>query len=242
MNVSSQLLEYSKNLSILVVEDHKELRENTVDILRNFFKIVDNAEDGVKGLALYQQYYQNNDTTYDIVLTDLRMPNLNGIELIKEIYTIDENQKIIVLSAHDESEYLLKLINMGIQQFIKKPIDFQNLTNTLLEYSKQLNSEKINQKIIHLKNGFDYDAITDTLTEYGESIYLTKYEIIFLNLLTQNVRKIYTNEEITKYYEMLDQSINSANIRKMVSKLRKKLPKESLESIYSVGYRLVPLS
>jgi len=242
MNVSSQLLEYSKNLSILVVEDHKELRENTVDILRNFFKIVDNAEDGVKGLALYQQYYQNNDTTYDIVLTDLRMPNLNGIELIKEIYTIDENQKIIVLSAHDESEYLLKLINMGIQQFIKKPIDFQNLTNTLLEYSKQLNSEKINQKIIHLKNGFDYDAITDTLTEYGESIYLTKYEIIFLNLLTQNVRKIYTNEEITKYYEMLEQSINSANIRKMVSKLRKKLPKESLESIYSVGYRLVPLS
>ncbi len=71
-------------------------------------------------------------------------------------------------------------------------------------------------------------------------ISLTKYEIIFLQLLTENVGKIYSNEVITSHYSSLDENLDIANIRKLVSKLRKKLPKTCIECIYGIGYRIIP--
>lgn len=69
---------------------------------------------------------------------------------------------------------------------------------------------------------------------------LTKYEIIFLQMLTDNVGKIYSNEDITKRYNSLNENLDIINIRKLVSKLRKKLSANCIESIYGVGYRIVP--
>lgn len=242
---SKNLLTYTKDLSILFVEDHNDLRLSTTEILKSFFKEVESAEDGAVALTKYKEYYSKNLKNYDIVISDLQLPKLNGVELTKKIYSISPQQIIIILSAYDDSKYLLPLVNLGIEQFIKKPIDFQELLAVLLKSSKKLQQPTLlstddNSEKIKLNNSFIFDRHNSSLSDNNRFIYLTKYEIIFMQYLSQNVGRIYSNEEIVSNYIAMNELLDNANIRKLVSKLRKKLPENSLESIYGIGYRLMP--
>jgi DNA-binding response OmpR family regulator len=137
---------------------------------------------------------------------------------------------------------------LGIEQFIKKPIDYQDLLKVLLMASKKVgtkdtqNSTQNNQTIIKLNGSATFNKETNILQVNGSMVTLTKYEIIFLQLLSDNVGKIYSNEDITDYYNSINESLDIINVRKLVSKLRKKLPENCIESIYGIGYRIVPHS
>jgi DNA-binding response OmpR family regulator len=239
---SQEVVENAKGLKLLFAEDHDELREATTDILNTFFQEVDSVSNGEEAIKLYTE---KGPFYYDIVLTDIKMPKLNGVLLTKAIYAINPEQIIIVLSAHDESDYLLPLINVGIEQFIKKPIDYQELMEVLTNASKKINlantiPEHNNSAFVHLNDTCKYDTLKKLFYEKDKTIYLTKYEIIFFTLLMKNVGKIYSNEDIVAYYQSLNENIDPQNIRKLVSKLRKKIPATLIESIYGIGNRLVP--
>ena len=238
---SKELLQYTKELTLLFAEDHTELRENTTEILKNFFKQVDSAANGEEAFALYKSKFQENEA-YNLVLTDIQMPKMNGVELTQKIYEINSSQTVVVLSAHDESEYLLPLINLGIEQFIKKPIDYQELLRVLLNIAKKVNLPSLaeTKDEIYFSSDFIFNKETKILLNNAETVYLTKYEILFLEQLTSQIGKIYSNDDIVTHFNQLGETIDPQNIRKLVSKLRKKLPQESLESIYGVGYRIIP--
>ncbi len=240
---SKKLLEYTKNLSILFVEDHDDLRISTDSILKNFFREVSSVENGQEALKDYLIYAHKNDGKfYDIILTDIKMPKMDGVELTEELYKINPSQALIVLSAYDDAKYLLPLINLGIEQFLKKPLDFQELLEVLLKTSKKVTNviQNSSPSAIKFNDSFTYNRESKSLVNDKENIYLTKYEIIFIQLLTTNIGKIYSNEDIVTNYIAFDETIDAQNIRKLVSKLRKKLPEDSLESIYGVGYRFIP--
>ena len=242
---SRELIPYTKKLSIIYAEDHKELGENTTNILKNFFKEVHYAVDGEEALSMYKSYYAKNSTYYDIVLSDIQMPNLDGVELTQKIYEINKSQTIIILSAFDKSNYLLPLINLGIEQFIKKPIDYQELLKVLLSTSKKITAintplSVTDVNLVKLDSTFTYDRKMNSLLNNSENIYLTKYEIIFMQLLTSDVGKIFSNEDIVRDYTSNNKHLDAQNIRKLLSKLRKKLPKNILESVYGIGYKIVP--
>ncbi len=240
---SSEILKYTKNLSILFVEDHEELRVNTSEILKNFFKTVTTCSNGKEALNEYIKYNKVNSSYYDLVLSDIQMPIMDGIELTEKIYNINESQVIIILSAYDETRYLLRLINLGIEQFIKKPIDYQELLSTFLNSAKKIvqkDTTNSNEQIIQLSKNCTYNKDSKSLYYNNENIYLTKFEIIFIELLTKNLGKIYSNEDIALQYSSLEENIDTANVRKLVSKLRKKLPANHIESIYGIGYKYVP--
>ncbi len=240
---SKKLLEYTKNLSILFVEDHDDLRISTDSILKNFFKEVTSVENGQEAFKSYLNYSHEHDGKfYDIVLTDIKMPKMDGVELTEELYKINPSQALIVLSAYDDAKYLLPLINLGIEQFLKKPLDFQELLEVLLKTSKKVTNviQNSSPSAIKFNDSFTYNRESKSLVNDKENIYLTKYEIIFIQLLTTNIGKIYSNEDIVTNYIAFDETIDAQNIRKLVSKLRKKLPEDSLESIYGVGYRFIP--
>ncbi|MCK5294082.1 MAG: response regulator transcription factor, partial [Arcobacteraceae bacterium] len=168
---------------------------------------------------------------------------MDGIELTEKIYDINPSQIIIILSAHDETKYLLKLVNLGIEQFIKKPIDYQELLSAFLNSAKKLkekNNLNTDTKVIQISKKITYNKDSKSLYNGKENIYLTKFEIIFIELLTTNIGKIYSNDEIVLHYTSLEENIDSTNIRKLVSKLRKKLPTNNLESIYGIGYKFLP--
>ena len=240
MIASKELLKYTKDMSLLFVEDHDELRINNVEILKNFFKTVKSARDGQEALELYNDEKDKTSKYFDLILTDIQMPRMDGVEMIKEIYKINEKQSIVVLSAHDDARYLLPLINLGIEQFIKKPINFQELLKVLIDISKKKADDIDTDKhIVHLSKEYIYDKVKETLYYENNDIYLTKYELIFLKLMLLQVGKIYSNEEIVQHFFNLNAELDTQNIRKLVSKLRKKLPENCLESIYGVGYKII---
>ena len=240
MSISTDLKAEAKELSILFAEDHTELRVQTQEILKTLFKVVSTAVDGKDAITQYTEYFEKNNKYFDIVLSDIEMPTINGILLSELIYQHNENQVILILSAHDETKYLLPLINLGIDKFIKKPLDYQELLNILLTVTQKINKDALQNspQNIDLGENFLYSRETQSLQKGKQNIYLTKYEIIFLDLLTFNIGKIYSNEEIVAYYNSLNENIDAQNIRKLVSKIRKKLPTDSLESIYGVGYKI----
>jgi len=242
---SKELIEYTENLTVLFVEDHDELREDTTEMLKNFFQKVECASDGEEAIEKYTTYYKNNSKYYDIIISDIHMPKVDGIELTEAIYKVNSSQIIIILSAFDDSQYLLPLINLGVEKFIKKPIDFQELLEVLLSASKKVKQKNIqkNETLIdqvELNSNLIYDREKESLLLENENIYLTKYEIIFMQLLTTNIGKIYTNENIVENYKVNNENLDKQNIRKILSKLRKKLPDDIIKSIYGIGYRITP--
>lgn len=243
---SKELLVHTKKLSILFVEDHDDLRDNTREILKTFFNQVESAKNGEEAIKKYKEHYTKESKYYDIVLSDIQMPRLNGVELVETIYGINPNQIVIIISAYDDSKYLLPLVNLGIEQFIKKPIDYQELLKVLLRAAKKVtlqnseNTTQNNSAIVKLNSAATFNKETNILHVHGSMVTLTKYEIIFLQLLSDNIGKIYSNEDITDYYNSINENLDIINVRKLVSKLRKKLPPNCIESIYGIGYRIVP--
>lgn len=239
-----ELLDDTKKFSILFVEDHDELRENTREILKKFFKNAHSARDGDEALKQYKNFYAQESQYYDIILSDIQMPKLDGVELVEQIYAINPYQTIIMLSAHDDAKYLIPLINLKIEQFIKKPIDYQDLLSTLQKATKKLLSKKeqqsqfIQHSIVRLNKNCTFNKETNILQIDDAIVSLTKYEILFLQILTNHTGKIYSNEEITAFYIASHESLDTINIRKLVSKLRKKLSSEFIESVYGIGYRI----
>jgi diguanylate cyclase (GGDEF)-like protein len=122
--------EIFSKVSLLYVEDEQEAKIGMKFILGKKFKSLEMAEDGLDGL----NKYKNNPT--DIIITDIKMPNMNGIEMIKEIKKINPNVKVIYTSAHSDSKILIDAIEAGADEYILKPI---NKTTLLFSISKVAN-------------------------------------------------------------------------------------------------------
>ena len=122
-----ELVKLTSHLRILYVEDDVTLRENTISLLQDLFDNIIEADDGDEAL----QYYQKMSHAFDIVITDLNMPHMNGLDLIRHIEAINPKQPIIVVSAHNETEYFLESIRNNVLGYILKPIDFDQLMETL---------------------------------------------------------------------------------------------------------------
>ncbi|MBF0345352.1 MAG: response regulator [Nitrospirae bacterium] len=129
----------SRGVKILYVEDDKRIREDTSKFLLRFFDKVECAANGREGLDKYRP------GLYDIVISDIRMPHLNGIEMVGEIKKLHKQQKIIIISAHDESQYLMELINLGVSSFILKPLDVHQLLDILTEMVEYLWFSRLEQ-------------------------------------------------------------------------------------------------
>jgi len=137
------LLNYSRTLTVLYVEDDKAIREEMQEILEEIFQQVIVAKDGQEGLDKFISYKEKSHAYPDLVITDIRMPRLNGIEMSKKILSLYPEQIIIIHSAHNESDYLLELINMNISHFLLKPLQPQQLYQILHKASKRHYYEKM---------------------------------------------------------------------------------------------------
>lgn len=109
--------ELMKSLVVLYVEDEEEVREALARYLRRRFAKVDTAENGQEGLEKFKQNH------YDIVITDVRMPIMDGLEMAKKIKEITEDMPVIVVTAFNETDYFMRAIEIGIDRYVKKPVD-----------------------------------------------------------------------------------------------------------------------
>ena len=121
----------AKDLKLLYVEDNEMARVATLETLNIFFKDISIAKNGQEGLAMFKS------GDFDLIITDVNMPKMNGIEMIENIREVDLTTKIIVLSAHDDPEYFKTTTESQVEGYLLKPIHLTNLVTLL---SKTLES------------------------------------------------------------------------------------------------------
>jgi len=144
-------------ISILYVEDEQVTRSAVARMLKRRVLTVYEAENGREGLDLYKQYRP------DIVISDIRMPVLDGMEMSKEIKSLDKNSKIILTTAHSDASILLNSIEVGIDKYIMKPLDMASLfssvercaENILLEKKIQQQDKEKDELIAKLQDALD---------------------------------------------------------------------------------------
>ena len=181
------LIKRTKKLKILYVEDDKESRTQVVKTLDNFFEHIDIATNGIDGLI---QYKSKENNFYDLIISDINMPRMNGIDMIKGIFKINNTQNVLVVTAHNNSEYLEELINIGIKNYIHKPISIKSLLNELLKIIEGMEKKnkkdedfikikKLNHELDALVGSFDTYVIASRTDLKGKITYVSKaYEII----------------------------------------------------------------
>jgi signal transduction histidine kinase len=143
-----EVKKYTKDLDILYVEDDKVLREETTDILEGFFNSITVAIDGQDGLNTYLKYKELSNKYFDLIITDINMPNKCGILFSKDVLNINNEQSIIVISADNESDKLIELIQTGISNFILKPISLKPLLLILYNTCKNIYLKKSREKFL----------------------------------------------------------------------------------------------
>ena len=141
------LMQEDGKLSILYVEDNEFVRESTLDLLQLYFDDIDVAKDGADGLEKYDARYKETGEYYDIVLTDINMPRMNGIEMIEHIRRRNERQNVIVISAYDDSENLIKLIDLEVNKFIPKPIDIERFEKVFADTIEIIHHRRNHRKM-----------------------------------------------------------------------------------------------
>lgn len=132
MIISKELKAFAKDLTLLIVEDDVSLNEELCFLTKLFFREVKSAHNGVQALEIYKE------SPSDIILTDITMPHMDGVELCKKIKAINDDQDIIVLSAHSEIEYFVELIDIGIRQFVHKPFKDEEFLYRMLKVCEQI--------------------------------------------------------------------------------------------------------
>jgi len=170
IEISKDLLHLTLNLHVLYVEDSATMRHATQKLLEPYFENIDTAVDGVKGLDLYRRFHTMHERNYDIVITDLEMPNMGGKELSEAILSIDPTQEIVVISSSDELTLLIDLINIGVKKFLSKPITPQQLHTIISDVAQNIRIKKI--KADELNEIAEHNA----LLKRREEVHLTKLQ------------------------------------------------------------------
>jgi DNA-binding response OmpR family regulator len=233
----AELRKYTKSMTVLVAEDYPVLQKSLENIFSSLFLEVAVASDGVEALQLYKNKMADKKS-YDIVFSDIAMPNMDGIKLTKRIKEINHNQIIIIFSAHQDSNYLLELINLDVRRFILKPISLKNLLDELLLTCRAIYDEKNLSNIIMLDKNISYHKNERKLFINDAQSRLSSNEELILELFIRNINQTVSNEEITNYLYLNGIDIESENVRKTVYKLRKKLPESLIQNTHSIGYSI----
>ncbi|GEM_PF-2135311 len=138
-----ELMKLSQNLTVLYVEDDLLQRAEIAEILQDFFKVVILAKDGQEGLEKYLSYKEESGDYPDLLITDISMPKLTGIEMSKMVLDHNSEQLIIVFSAYNDVNYLLDLINIGIDSYLMKPMRSEPFLEVLRRASRKVNYRKM---------------------------------------------------------------------------------------------------
>ncbi|MBU3014895.1 diguanylate cyclase [Poseidonibacter lekithochrous] len=121
--------EILENISVLYVEDEKDVREFTTKLLGSLVKKVYSAEDGLDGL---EQFKENKDSI-DLIVSDINMPKMDGLEMCTQIKEINKEIPIVITSAHNDPSFLKKAINVGVSTYAMKPIDLYQLVESMIK-------------------------------------------------------------------------------------------------------------
>ena len=201
-------------MRILVIEDEKELCDSIKEGLILDGYEVDACYNGLDGEEMATV------ETYDLILLDLTLPDMDGMEILQSVRSQNALVPILILSARVQTEDKLEGLDRGANDYLTKPFDFSELEARI----RSLTRRKFVQKSIYLSfDGLELDTKSRRLHYNGEEIFLTKKEMGILEYLLLNQERVVSQEEIIEHVWNNEVNEFSNSIRVHISALRKKL-------------------
>ncbi|QKJ22501.1 response regulator transcription factor [Poseidonibacter lekithochrous] len=220
-------MEKLKNIKILYIDDEDLIRSNAVEYLEFYCDNVYEAKDGLEGIEVYEKFKP------DIIITDIKMPKLNGLEMVRQIRQKDKTTRIIVATAFLETSYLLEAIDLGLVKYLTKPITEDKLLPILKSCVLDVFEDK---SIFFFENDISFDMLNKTLFKNEIQIMLTKKELMFLELLLKNSKRAVKYSELSNY--VWNGNMSEDAIRSIVKELRKKISKQTIKNVSGIGYQV----
>jgi DNA-binding response OmpR family regulator len=214
-----------KELKVLLVEDEVNLARLLKDAIGDNFFSFTIASDGVEGRELFLKIKP------DIVITDIEMPKLSGLDMAKELKQISPDTPIVILSAFSEKEKLFSAIDIGITKYFLKPFDLDEL----LSYISSI-VPKLAHKNIKLDEDFVFHKTTNSLYKNDKFISLTKNETKFLSILLDKKDSIVDDKTIKE--SLWGDEVSDERLRTFIRRFRAKTSKKLVENIKGIGYKI----
>lgn len=218
-----------KNIKLLYVEDEEGLRKYAMSYFSRIFDITYEASNADEAFEIYKEKRPQ------IVVTDIKMEDLSGIDLLKKIRQTDKTCQLVVLSAFLDTKYLLDAIELNLVKYLTKPIKHDEMYSVLQQCANNINASS-SSKIYFNKTSY-FDLTNKVLINQNENIKLARNEIELLELLCINKTRVVSYQEIQNNI-WYDQEMSDNALRVLVKKLRKKLPDDILVNITRVGYKI----
>lgn len=221
------------NYSVLFIEDEEELRKNYVMFLKMYFETVYEASDGEEAYQIYK------DKKPNILIVDINIPKLNGLDLLKKIRESDHSTKAIVLTAHKDKDFLLKATSLKLTEYLVKPISRKALQISLdkvMSELKNFTTFSIKNKIF--SDGYLWNYDSEVLSCHGTTIILTHKEQMLFSLFMNNLNTVLSIETILYHVWSDNPEIHFTTLRTLLKNLRRKLPKEMIMNVHGLGYKV----
>lgn len=220
-------------MRVLIIEDEIKIATFMKNGLKQERYEVDLETNGRDGLELAM------NTQYDLILLDVMLPGMNGIDILKELRANNYNVPVILISALDSTEDRVNGLDFGADDYISKPFSFDELAariRAILRRTQKHKSTKLHAGEVTL------DTVTHLAYRDNKEIELTTKEYSLLMFLMLHKNKVLTRNSITQnvWREDIDKDSNVIDvyIKKLRSKIEKKGTRPTIQSIRSVGYRL----
>ncbi len=215
--------------TLLFVDDEVMIRRIATTVLKPYFLEVYEAKDGVEGLAMYHELKP------DIIISDIEMPEMNGLEFCRHIRKEDKHTPIIINTAYTTTAYLLEAVQLNLINYLSKPIKEEELFKALNLCFEHIALQR--PSVVKINRTDSFDMLNHTLVKEDRLIPLTEYQHKLLFLLIKNQGRIVSYEEIEQFI-WFDKAMSSDALRSLVRDVRKIVGKEAIENISKYGYRI----
>lgn len=216
-----------KKHSVLYAEDDEGIRKSYEMILRKLCGPLRCAADGNEAFSLY------SEKKPDILIADIKMPYIDGLQLIKKIRNVDKDIRILMTTAYTDEQYTLQAIELDISRYLVKPVMLENLKGALYKCVREI--EDRNPEQICFENGLVYNIPLKNITSVKGEVALTNIESRILEILIENRGRIVRYEKFeTEIWR--NEYMSKETLRSHIKFLRKKVGNDSIKSAKGLGY------
>jgi two-component system cell cycle response regulator len=214
MKINDELL---KEVKILYVEDDEDVMDGALKFLKRRFTTVYSALNGKEGLEVFMQ------NSPDIVVTDIKMPVMDGLDMAKQIKETNPDTPVIITTAYTEVSYLMQAIEIGVDSYVLKPIVNENLYDTVCKCASRF----IYKKMMEAKN-----RLVQTIMDWNPcfSILISGDNLDYVNKTFLNFTGYETMAEFLKHHECVDDFIVAVGKEKTDSKASDKWFKQIINN------------
>lgn len=217
-----------QHLNLLLIDDSHQSNAELYSVFSSIFKTITFAHDAANALDAYAQ------GTIDIIISDIQLPDIDGLTIIEEIRTSNARIPIIILSAYTNKEYLLRAANLQIDGYVTKPLNFKKLESALERAVARL-EHRIQP--IQIAASVTYHPLQKVLEVDGEEVSLGNKECLLLELLVHTNRRVVSKEAI---HEAVwpDEIVSESALKNLLGELRKKLKYDLIKNRHGLGWYL----